>query len=163
MSERQTMHIDRYEKNWIRIGVITLVVFAAFVFIAGFALGFQVPGAYERVDPRTVTDPGQPFANPGLRELSPGNYEAYIVAQAFRFTPREITVPKGSKVTFYITSVDVQHGFKLQGTNVNMMIIPGEVSTLSATFNEPGVHEYICTEYCGAGHAAMSGRLIVEG
>lgn len=162
MTEQQRLHIDRYEKRWIKISIATLFVFAVFVLAAGFAFGFQVPGAYERVNPQTVTDSGA-FAEPGLREISPGNYEAYITAQAFFYTPREITVPAGSKVTFYITSVDVQHGFKLQGTNINVMVVPGQVSTLSSTFEKPGEYDFICTEYCGAGHAAMSGKLIVEG
>lgn len=155
------MHIDRYERNWMRIGIITLVVFAAFVFIAGFALGFQVPGDYERVNPQTVTESG-PFADPGIREISPGAYEAYIIARAWSFDPREITIPKGSKVTFYVTSVDVQHGFKLQGTNINMMVVPGQVSKLTAVFDKPGTYDYLCTEFCGAGHAAMYGSLTVE-
>jgi cytochrome c oxidase subunit II len=155
------MHIDRYERNWMRIGIITLVVFAAFVFIAGFALGFQVPGDYERVNPQTVTESG-PFADPGIREISPGTYEAYIIARAWSFDPREITIPKGSKVTFYVTSVDVQHGFKLQGTNINMMVVPGQVSKLTAVFDKPGTYDYLCTEFCGAGHAAMYGSLTVE-
>lgn len=156
------LHIERYERNWIWVGIITLVIFAAAILIAGFALGFQVPGDYQRVDPQTVAQQG-PFADPGIREVSPGNYEAWIIARTWTFTPKDITVPVGSKITFYVTSVDVQHGFKLEGTNINMMVVPGQVSTLEASFDTPGVYDYICTEFCGAGHAAMFGSLTVEG
>jgi cytochrome c oxidase subunit 2 len=157
-----SMHIDPYERNWIRISIVLLVVFAAAVTIAGFALGFQVPSPEARVDPQTVTIGDGAFADPGLRELAPGVYQAYIVAQTFAFNPAEITVPAGSEVTFYVTSVDVQHGFKIQNTNVNMQIVPGQVSTLTMTFDEPGTYDYICTEYCGISHQLMYGSVIVE-
>ena len=48
------MHIDPYEKNWMRLTMVLLVVFATAVTIAGFALGFQVPSPEERVNPNTV-------------------------------------------------------------------------------------------------------------
>jgi cytochrome c oxidase subunit 2 len=51
----------------------------------------------------------------------------------------------------------VQHGFKIQDTNINMQIVPGQVSKLTYTFDRVGEFPYICTEYCGLGHAAMYG------
>ena len=74
---------------------------------------------------------------------------------------REVEVPVNSTVTFYVTSRDIQHGFKLQDTNINMQIVPGQVSKLTHTFDEAGEYPYICTEYCGVGHAAMFGSLTV--
>ena len=64
--------------------------------------------------------------------------------------------------TFFITSADVQHGLKIQGTNVNLQVVPGHVSTLAATFDQPGTYPFICTEFCGLGHAGMFGQVIVE-
>ncbi|MBT8198859.1 MAG: cytochrome C oxidase subunit II [Acidimicrobiia bacterium] len=157
---KESMGIDPYERNWIRLSLIILVLFFGLIALAGFALGFQVPGEEVRVDPQTVTDSG-PFADPGLREIAPGEYEAYLVSRTFVFQPNELTVPVGSTIKFYVTSVDVQHGFKLQDTNVNMQIVPGQVSVLEATFDEIGEYPYICHEYCGIGHAAMFGTLRV--
>lgn len=156
-----SLHIDPYEKNWMRLTIVLLVVFAAAVTIAGFALGFQVPTPEERVNPQTVAQEG-PFAEPGLREYPDGSYDLYIVSQMFSFIPREVTVRAGSEVTFYVTSIDVQHGFKIQDTNVNMQIVPGQVSKLTVTFDEPGTYDYICTEYCGSAHQEMYGTLTVE-
>lgn len=161
MTSKSSMHIDPYERNWIIISIVLLVTFATVVGVAGFAFGIQVPSPEQRVDPRTVADEG-PWADPGLRELSPGKYEAYILAQTWVYMPREMSVPVGSEVTFYITSKDVQHGFKLQDTNLNVQVVPGQVSKLTITFDEAGDYNYICTEYCGAGHAAMFGTLHVE-
>lgn len=157
------LHVDRYEKIYIYISIAVLVVFASAITIAGFALGIQVPSPSQRVDPNTVAVEG-PFADPGLRELAPGKYELYIRAEAspWRFYPDEVTVPQGATVTFYVTSPDVQHGFKLQDTNINFMVLPGQVSTLTYTFNEVGEYPYVCTEYCGVGHQNMYGVITVE-
>lgn len=155
-----SMGIDPYERNWMRLSLVLLVVFTGLIALAGFALGFQVPGEEIRVDPQTVTEEG-PFAEPGLRDLGDGNYEVYLVSRTFVFQPAEVTVPVGSTVKFYVTAVDVQHGFKLQDTNVNMQVVPGRVSVLETTFDEVGEYPYICTEYCGLGHAAMFGTLRV--
>lgn len=163
MSTKESMHIDPYERAWIGVSIVLLVIFMAAIGVAGFALGIQVPSPEQRVDPRTVaSDPNSPWSEPGLRELAPGKYEAYILAQTWAFLPREITVPVGSTVTFYVTSKDVQHGFKIQDTNVNMQIVPGQVSKLDITFDTAGRYDYICTEYCGAAHAIMYGTVIVE-
>jgi cytochrome c oxidase subunit 2 len=159
--ETPSFHADPYERNWIVFSLVLLVAFAATVAIAGFALGFQVPGDETRVDPRTVAD-APPWSEPGLRDLGNGEYEVYMLAQQYLFQPREIRVPVGSTVTFYVTSIDVQHGFKLQDTNVNLQIVPGQVSKLTAEFDEVGEFPYICHEYCGIAHAAMFGSLIVE-
>lgn len=162
MTTKQSMHIDPYEKNWIRLSIGLLIAFAVAVSIAGFAMGIQVPSPEQRVDPNTVAEVG-PWSNPGLREVQAGKkYDAYVLAQTWQFLPREMTVPAGAEVTFYITSKDVQHGFKLQNTNLNVQIVPGQVSKLTITIEEPGRYDYICTEYCGAAHAAMFGTLIVE-
>ncbi|MEN8235121.1 MAG: cytochrome c oxidase subunit II [Actinomycetota bacterium] len=162
-STEKTMHIDPYERNWIRIGIGFLVFFAIMITVAGFAFGIQVPTDEGRVDPQTLSET-PPWSEPGLREIVPGEeYEAYVIARRFSFDPREMTVPKGAKVTFYSTSADVQHGFALEGTNVNMMVVPGQVSKLSATFDTPGTYDFICHEYCGLGHAVMYGTLTVEG
>ncbi|RME88947.1 MAG: cytochrome C oxidase subunit II, partial [Anaerolineae bacterium] len=98
----------------------------------------------------------------GVREIVPGEkYDVYILARIWQFQPAEITVPVGARVTFYVTSADVQHGFKIQNTNANFQVLPGQVSKLTVTFKEPGTYPFICTEYCGAGHAVMSGKVIV--
>jgi len=157
-----SIHVDRYEGIWIRISAVVLVIFFLLIVVAAFSVGFQVPGAYKRIDPATLMNPDSPFANPALRELAPGKYEVYIRAQVWMFTPNQIHVPVGSTVTFYVTSQDVQHGLKLTGTNVNMMVLPGQISTLKATFNQTGTFNFMCNEYCGLQHHTMYGQMIVD-
>lgn len=150
------MDIDPFERNWMRLSVAMLVAFLATVTVAGFAMGFQLNGDEQQVDPRTVLD-SEPWSNPGLREIAPGQYEAFVVAQAWAFVPRELEVPVGSTVDIYVTSPDLQHGFKITDTNINVMVVPGQVSKLTYTFDTVGEFPYICHEYCGQGHAAMFG------
>jgi len=160
-SEHLNMHIDPTEKAWIRTAIVVLVIFAISVTIAGFMLGIQVPTEEQRVNPQTLQD-APPWSEPGVREIVPGEkYDVYVVAKRFFYEPNSVEVPVGSEVTFYVTSTDVQHGFKIQDTNINFMVIPGEVSKLTATFEEAGTYDYICTEYCGLGHAVMFGSVTV--
>jgi cytochrome c oxidase subunit 2 len=154
------MGIDPWEKNWMKLSIALLVLFAAAVTIAGFTAGFQLPGAESEVDPRTVTTEG-PWSDPGVREIAPGQFEAYVLAQTWSFSPREIVLPVGAEIDIYVTSPDLQHGFKVTDTNINMQVVPGQVSKLSYTFDEVGEFPYICTEYCGQAHAAMFGTVRV--
>lgn len=159
------MHIDRYERWYLFGAIALLLVFMLALAVSSFAWGIRVPVPYEQVDPRTVATPPSPWGlseEERVRELAPGRYEAYILGQMWQFTPKLITVPKGSTITFYLTSKDVQHGLKLSGTNINMMVLPGQVSVLTATFDTPGTYNFICHEYCGALHHTMYGQLVVE-
>lgn len=155
-SEKLSMHIDPYERNWMLLSAGLLVVFFVTVSIAGFAMGFQVSGVDSEVDPATVLEEG-PFATPGLRQVSEDHYEAYVVAKTWVFEPRELEIPVGATVDIYVTSPDLQHGFKVTDTNINMQVVPGQVSKLTFTFDEVGEYPYICHEYCGSGHATMFG------
>ncbi len=156
-----TMGIDPWERNWMRFSVVLLVVFAIAVSVAGWAGGFQLPGAESEVDPQTVMDEGSPWANPGLVEIGDQHFEAYVLAQMWSFAPARLVVPQGAEVDIYVTSADLQHGFKITDTNINMQIVPGQVSKLTYTFDDLGEFPYICTEYCGTGHAAMFGSVEV--
>ena len=158
--ENLTIGIDPWEKNWMLISIVLLVVFAAAVTIAGFAAGFQLPGPESEVDPRTIAEEG-PWVEPGLRQIGEGQFEAYVMSQVWSFTPQELVVPVGAEVDIYVTSKDLQHGFKITDTNVNMQVVPGQVSKLTFTFDEIGEFPYICTEYCGSGHATMFGTVKV--
>jgi cytochrome c oxidase subunit 2 len=165
------LHVDRYEGAWIRISLVMTALFALAVVTASASYGIQVPGVYQRIDPRTLMTPTSPFASPQLREIAPGKYELYVRAQTWSFAPLDplspLHIPAGSEVTFYVTSMDVQHGFKVAGTNINMMVLPGQISTLRARFDRPGVYNVICHEYCGSGgpvigHHTMYGQIIVD-
>lgn len=150
-----------FEVAWILPSVAIPVAVITAVLITAFAVGIRVPDIAGRIEPKAIAVTA-PFDQPGLRELAPGKYEAAMVAQVFLFTPNEIEVPVGSEVTFVLTSRDVVHGFKIVGTPVNMMVVPGQISKMTVTFTEPGEYLVVCHEYCGGGHHAMSGKIIVR-
>ncbi len=154
------MHIHKYESAFMRLAVMTLVIFAGAIAISVMGLGVHLPGAVEQIDPQQVSaDPG--FAEPGLRRVYEGRYIAHLVVEAWQFTPATLTVPAGSEVTFYLTSRDVIHGFKVFDTNINIMVIPGQIAEVTYTFDEPGEYQFYCHEYCGAAHHLMSGVIRV--
>ncbi len=154
------LHVDRFESAFMQLAVLMLLAFAGAVLIAVFGLGIHLPDVSEPLPPAEV-DTTVGFDNPGLRMIHPDWYEAYIVVQAWQFTPSEITVPVGSRVTFFLASKDIIHGFKIEGTNVNIMVIPGQISEVTTTFDKPGTYLFVCHEYCGALHHTMSGTITV--
>jgi len=155
------MKIEYYEKVFLILGVVMLLSGLTAILVSVVGAGVMVPEPAGRVAPGDVRTTA-PFDAPGLREISPGKYEAVIVAQTWLFTPNEIRVPAGSEVTFRVASTDVIHGFLIENTQINAMIIPGQITEVTQTFDEPGEYLLICHEYCGIGHHDMWGRVIVE-
>ena len=115
-----------------------------------------------RVDPEKLSSTA-PFDEPGLFETGPGTYDLVMVAQAWSWTPSEVVVPKGAEVTVIVTSRDVVHGMRITDTNVNVMIIPGQISEVEFDVYKSSQFEIICHEYCGIGHHGMFARILVEG
>ncbi len=153
--------VERYEKVFLLLGGGLLIACLFALFYASFGMGIHLPGRGGEVDPMVVHSTA-PFNNPGVRRVSPDEYEVVLVGQIWAFLPRELRVPVGATIRFVATSPDVIHGFQIEGTRVNMMLIPGQISTMSYRFREPGKHRILCHEYCGAGHHTMFGTVIVE-
>jgi cytochrome c oxidase subunit 2 len=150
-----------FELAWILPSVAIPVGVLVAIIITAFGMHIQVPGDAGRVSAAAV-DSTPPFNQQCVVEVAPGRYRVTMVAQIWAFNPREIRVPVGSEVTFVATSKDVIHGLHVEGTNVNVMLIPGRVTEQRAVFRSPGEYRFVCHEYCGAGHHAMFGRVIVE-
>jgi cytochrome c oxidase subunit II len=155
------MSPKKMEAVFLSLSAAMLLVFLLALFYSAYGMGMHLPDRDDEVIPTQVRET-PPFDEPGLREVGPNEYEAVFLGMAWAFQPNEITVPAGAEVTFVATTTDVIHGFHVEGTRVNFMLIPGQVSRQSYTFNEPGEHLIICHEYCGAGHHLMYARVIVE-
>lgn len=162
------MKIDFYEKLFLGLTIATLAVFMAAVAYAVSSHQITLVHPVAQIAPADVrTTP--PFDQPGLRETAPGEYRATLVARMWAYDPYadpavdSIALPTGAKVTFELASPDVIHGFKILNTDVNVMVIPGQVSQISHTFDEPGTYLAVCHEYCGAGHQFMYVNIVVGG
>lgn len=155
------MDIDRYERYWILISAVVLAALFGILLYGAYGLDIHVETNIGQIDVAEVeTTP--PFDNLGLHQVGEREYQAVLLARAWTFVPAEITVPVGSTVTFVMTSLDVIHGFKIPQTTVNRMVIPGQVTEVTHTFNEPGRFSFFCHEYCGVGHHVMNGAIVVE-
>jgi cytochrome c oxidase subunit II len=155
------MQIHRYERWWLTFGISMLVIFLALIGFAAFADNINPPTDMQQIDPTKVAHT-PPFDKPGLRKLPDGSYEAYYIAEVFTFVPAVLNVPAGSKVTFYVTSADVVHGFFIPGTDINMMAVPGWVNEETHTFTKTGEYLLICHEYCGIEHQNMFAKIEVR-
>ncbi|MCC6613925.1 MAG: cytochrome c oxidase subunit II [Anaerolineae bacterium] len=168
--EEGKLEIDRYERIYIILAAAMLGVFFAALIAGAIIYGVRLPTASAFINPILIDE--TEFANPGLRDMGDGNYEVYIVAHmwAYEVGTTEKTavglpilrVPEGAKVTFNITSRDVQHGFYIEHHNVNLQILPGHIASQTVTFSERGTYHVICHEYCGRGHQTMGMVIIVE-
>jgi cytochrome c oxidase subunit 2 len=97
-----------------------------------------------------------------VTQLDPKTYQVYAVAAMWQFQPAKIYIPVGSEVDFFITSKDVVHGFNIAEKNVNLMAVYGNINKSTVKFDKPGVYKITCHEYCGVGHQAMQGEVIVN-
>ena len=149
-----------YEKAFLTLGAVLLGCCLVALAYASVAMGIDLPGRVAQIDPAEV-DQTPPFDQPGVRQIGENAYEAVVVGYAWGFTPSEIRVPAGADITFTSTTRDVIHGFSVEGTRINMMLIPGQVSQKTYRFEAPGEYLLICHEYCGLAHHAMFGRVIV--
>jgi cytochrome c oxidase subunit II len=85
-----------------------------------------------------------------------------ITARRFEFTPNQITLKKGEPVKLLLTSSDVTHGFFLKPLKIDEIIQPGKTTEVNLTPQTAGTYLLICDHFCGAGHANMNMKIIVE-
>ena len=87
-----------------------------------------------------------------------------VTAERFTFTPSQIKVKRGTVVEFRLKSDDTNHGFRIVGSDANV-IIPkrgrGE-ATLIFRAETAGRYTFECSKMCGAGHSFMRGLITVE-
>lgn len=153
--------MHRYEKIWLSLSALMLLIAVMYSGYQTFALGQGPPSGVGTIDPKNVENTA-PFDQPGVFEVGENEYEVVMILRAFSFEPNEITIPKGATVHFKMTSTDVIHGFQIVDTNLNAMVMPGHIQEASQTFNEAGEFLAICNEYYGTGHQLMGMTITVE-
>lgn len=158
------MNMHKYEKFWLLFGSGTLLIFLVVVGISAFYMGNQPPSCAVTIDPERTHELA-PFDNPGLEQIGDNEYQFTILASAFDYDvgtdDKVVQIPKGATVHFSVTTADVIHGFEIAGTNINMMVEPGYISTYTNTFKHAGTFTLLCNEYCGIGHHLMDATIEV--
>jgi cytochrome c oxidase subunit 2 len=84
-----------------------------------------------------------------------------VTAQRFHYTPEEITVKRGQLTVLEFTSVDFVHGFKVPDLGLRADLPPGKPTRVRIQPQKTGSYDFLCDNFCGAGHEEMSGRIVV--
>jgi cytochrome c oxidase subunit 2 len=152
----------RIERRWtiMSAGLVGLLIGMAI--FAGIHKATMPQAWVETANPQTLHISGEFIeSNLGSAVETDGSVTVRAVGQQFSFTPQCILVPAGTPITFRATSSDVVHGFLIDHTNINAMLVPGYVSILPAKFDKPAEHPMPCQEFCGMGHEGMWAKVKV--
>ena len=156
--------VERVEHRWAAVSVAIMVLLVVMATFAGLFHAAMPQSRVEIVDPRTLHLRGEFIESNLGSALEPdGSITVRGIGQQYSFTPSCIVVPADTPITFRTTSADVVHGFLITGSNINLMLVPGYVSSLNARFETAGERLMPCVEFCGIGHEGMWGRIKVIG
>jgi cytochrome c oxidase subunit 2 len=89
------------------------------------------------------------------------NGDNYLIARLWDWWPI-IEFEKGKTYRVHLYSMDYNHGFSLQPTNINIQVVPGIEHVVKMTPTQTGTFAIVCNEYCGIGHHTMLGRMYVK-
>jgi cytochrome c oxidase subunit 2 len=152
----------RIERRWTIMSAALVGLLVGMAIFAGIHKATMPQAWVETANPQTLHISGEFIeSNLGSAVEADGSVTVRAVGQQFSFTPQCILVPAGTPVTFRATSSDVVHGFLIDHTNINSMLVPGYVSVLPAKFDTPGEHPMPCQEFCGMGHEGMWAKVKV--
>jgi len=101
------------------------------------------------------------FSPPQDAPAKPDARVIEISAERFSFNPSRIRVTAGTQLELRLVSEDTAHGFRILGTDVDIVIPKRGRGVTTVTF-QPTAGEYTfeCSQLCGAGHDFMRGVII---
>ena len=73
-----------------------------------------------------------------------------IAAKRFEFSPREVVLRRGEKVTLRLRSGDVTHGFYQKALGIDTTIERGKTTEVTLTPEKAGRFLTICDHFCGS-------------
>ncbi|MFT3676913.1 MAG: Sec-dependent nitrous-oxide reductase [Chitinophagaceae bacterium] len=119
-----------------------------------------------------INENAHPYVTKGEGEskvVREGNkVHIYMTSIRSHFAPDNIEgIRLGDEVYFHVTNLeqdwDVPHGFAIKGANnAELLIMPGETSTLKWVPDRTGMYPFYCTDFCSALHQEMQGYLRVS-
>jgi cytochrome c oxidase subunit 2 len=152
----------RIERRWAILCLAVMMLLVCLAAYAGLHQAVMPQARVETVDPRTLHIAGEFIEGNLGSALEPdGSVTVRIIGQQYSFTPQCILVPADTPIVFRATSADTLHGFMIERTTVNAMLVPGYVSTIQARFAHAFDRAVACHEFCGIGHEGMWGRVRV--
>lgn len=113
----------------------------------------------------------------GTRPLAPQERSIAVIARKYAYEPPVIRVNKGDTLRLRFASMDVVHGFYLEGHDADVRILPMQTAVevhhpsrpgesrlaeeLVIVANREGKFRYRCSHTCGFMHPFMLGELVV--
>ncbi|HET7220097.1 MAG TPA: cupredoxin domain-containing protein [Vicinamibacterales bacterium] len=87
-----------------------------------------------------------------------------VDAERFSFTPSRIHVTVGEEIDIHLRSADTAHGFKVEGTDINVEIPKRGKGEIVVRYKAAaaGRFRFECSRMCGAGHDFMHGEIVVD-
>ncbi len=159
--------LDRLERSWLIIAFVWCLFLTAMMPLWLFLGRQNVPATSYRVAPADYQKQVFSFADQykvdtdkGVPVVAPPPGDVYILARQWQWYPI-LKLKKGETYRLHIGSIDVQHGFSLQPTNLNFMVIPGYDYVINLTPTQSGEFSIVCNEFCGIGHHLMVGKMVV--
>jgi cytochrome c oxidase subunit 2 len=114
----------------------------------------------------------------GWSSSEPGTKEILIKARQYAYEPSVIEVNRGDTLHIRLISLDVVHGFFVEGYDTDAQIFANqkkfkfrrpsqdknweEVDRITIITNKTGKFRYRCSHTCGTMHPFMQGELIVH-
>jgi cytochrome c oxidase subunit 2 len=162
--------LDRMEIVWIAVAFLWgLIMFFAMIYwhlygkqnlsneayrVRPEVYAAKVEAMVEQYQVREEGDTGLPVAHP------PAGSDIYMLARLWEWWP-VLELEKDKSYRLHLSSLDWQHGFSLQPTNINLQVHPGYEMVLTITPDKSGTFSVVCNEFCGIGHHTMIGRIHV--
>ena len=154
--------INKTERRWLFVMAGMLGAMLAVIVLTGVSQMLHPLSDVETINPATLHLQGEFVeSNLGSAVEPDGSVTVRIIAEQYMFVPQCAVVPAATRVRFRLTSADVTHGFFVQSTNTNAMVVPGYITNVVTSFTRPGNYEMPCDEFCGFGHHAMAARVVV--
>ena len=162
--------LDRMEIVWIAVAFLWgLIMFFAMIYwhlygkqnlsneayrVRPEVYAAKVEAMVEQYQVREEGDTGIPVVRP------PAGSDIYMLARLWEWWP-VLELEKDKSYRLHLSSLDWQHGFSLQPTNINLQVHPGYEMVLTITPDKSGTFSVVCNEFCGIGHHTMIGRIHV--
>jgi cytochrome c oxidase subunit 2 len=160
--------IEKVELTWVFIAFLWGLFMFGFMIAWHFIGGQNLSTETYRINPSNYELKVEDFAKKfKVREekgvpvvkVPPGT-DVYLLGRLWQWWPI-LELEKGQSYRVHISSIDWQHGFSLQPTNINIQVHPGYEHVITLTPTTSGEYGIICNEFCGIGHHQMTGKIYV--
>ncbi len=96
-----------------------------------------------------------------LQAGAPAERVLRVEASMYGFSPSEVSVNPGDRVTIELVATDVVHGLSLDGYNFSLTAEPGQTVRKSFVADKAGTFRFRCSVPCGNLHPFIIGKLQV--